>query len=425
VSLAVGMALNFFLPGAGTAIGAMVQATGTAAASQFAGRVVANNGNFGQALKDMRSKQAMRSLIAAAATANFGGQSAPINSVEQFVERLPEYLTKGMGTGALSAAIQKQNILRGIGEGATFGVASAVGNFGATNLSCAYNYGEGQIGYAQHKLGHMALGGALGAIISKDRLKGALIGGLSAGGAEIVAEALMGDVTAQVIDLQEAGFTDDQSKDHIMKLARFNGEFSKLAAAGIAATTNQNIGTALFTASNAIENNFYHTDFFRRDITFGTETIGGPLGGSPQRGNRLAQQNKGATQNATPTEASKNPANYNSKAGDLAESSLQAHFLRNNLIAREIGGGHALEKHVVSQGEFPGWIRTRQQLTTHIEQVLNDQTTQVISIGGGKTAYIHRASHSVIIRNPNAGDGGTIFQPATSMDTFLNKRRWE
>jgi hypothetical protein len=147
---------------------------------------------------------------------------------------------------------------------------------------------------------HLTLGGALGAIISKDRLKGALIGGLSAGGAEIVAEALMGDVTAQVIDLKEAGFNDDQSRDHIMKLARFNGEFSKLASAGIAAISNNNVTTALFTASNAIENNFYHTDFFRRDITFGTETIGGPMGGSPQRGNRFAQQNRGATQNRAP-----------------------------------------------------------------------------------------------------------------------------
>jgi hypothetical protein len=184
VTVFLGMALNFFLPGAGTAVGAMVQATGTAATAQFAGRVVANNGDFGHALKDMRSKQAMRSLIAAAATANFGGQSAPISSLDQFVEQLPKYLAKGMGTGALSAAIQKQNILRGIGEG-------------ATNLGEAYNYGDAQIGYVPHKLGHLALGGALGAIISKDRLKGALIGGPSAGGAEIVAEVLMGDSSTQ------------------------------------------------------------------------------------------------------------------------------------------------------------------------------------------------------------------------------------
>jgi hypothetical protein len=40
-----------------------------------------------------------------------------------------------------------------------------------------------------------------------------------------------------------------------------------------------------------------------------------------------------------------------------ASSAATQPLLRTQLIAEQIAKGHALEKHVVSQGEFPGWIR--------------------------------------------------------------------
>jgi hypothetical protein len=43
--------------------------------------------------------------------------------------------------------------------------------------------------------------------------------------------------------------------------------------------------------------------------------------------------------------------------------------LKNSLSAREIAGSHAFEKHVLSQGEFPGLIRTREQFSSHIENI--------------------------------------------------------
>jgi len=108
-----------------------------------------------------------------------------------------------------------------------------------------------------------------------------------------------------------------------------------------------------------------------------------------------------------------------------AKNIILSSKLQNQLTAKEIASGHALEKHVVSQGEFAGYIRTRKQLEQHIENVLNDKVTQVLTIGGGRTAFIHRPSSTVLIRNPTAKDGGTVFQPFVDMDSFLIQRGWK
>lgn len=57
----------------------------------------------------------------------------------------------------------------------------------------------------------------------------------------------------------------------------------------------------------------------------------------------------------------------------LASSSINRIKLRDHLIAEEIAGGHACEKHIVIQGEFPG-IRTRKQFKYHIENVRDNPT---------------------------------------------------
>jgi RHS repeat-associated protein len=92
-----------------------------------------------------------------------------------------------------------------------------------------------------------------------------------------------------------------------------------------------------------------------------------------------------------------------------AENSANAVRLKNQLISQEIAGGHAFEKHIISQGEFPGWIRTRGQFQKHIESVLSE-TSDFKTLSGGKQAWWHEQSGTVVIRNPNATDGGTAFQ---------------
>lgn len=100
-------------------------------------------------------------------------------------------------------------------------------------------------------------------------------------------------------------------------------------------------------------------------------------------------------------------------------SATNAVRLRYSLTAREIAGGHAFGKHVLSQGEFSGFIRTRQQFLKRIESVLN-KPTAIKTLKNNRTAYWHQETGTIVIRNPNALDGGTAFQPRNGFTYFQN-----
>ncbi len=106
-------------------------------------------------------------------------------------------------------------------------------------------------------------------------------------------------------------------------------------------------------------------------------------------------------------------------------SALNAKLLKKQLIAEQISKGHSFEKHVLRQGEFPSWIRTKKQLQDHIEIVLNDPITTQKTIDNIRTVYVHRPSHTVIIHNVKAVDRGTVFQPKVGIDEFLQSRGWK
>lgn len=84
------------------------------------------------------------------------------------------------------------------------------------------------------------------------------------------------------------------------------------------------------------------------------------------------------------------------------------------LIGDEISGGHAFDKRVIEQGEFPG-VSTRGQFASMIEDAVMNGESRILS--GGRTAYWNDGT--VVIRNPGAADGGTAFRPANGHDYFL------
>lgn len=96
---------------------------------------------------------------------------------------------------------------------------------------------------------------------------------------------------------------------------------------------------------------------------------------------------------------------------DFAALNTNVSKFRNHLTAQKIAHGHAFDKHVLQQGEFSQWIRTRKQFTGHIESVLNDPSTKIRSLKGGRTGYWQQKSWTVVVRNPKVKDGGTAFQP--------------
>lgn len=83
-------------------------------------------------------------------------------------------------------------------------------------------------------------------------------------------------------------------------------------------------------------------------------------------------------------------------------------------MGEEISKGHAFDKHVVEQGEFPG-VTTREQFATVVENaVLNGESR---TLRAGRAAYWDDGT--VVIRNSGASDGGTAFRPEGGYDYFL------
>ncbi len=74
---------------------------------------------------------------------------------------------------------------------------------------------------------------------------------------------------------------------------------------------------------------------------------------------------------------------------------------------------------ILNQGEFPGLIRTREQFSNHIENILN-KPSAFKQLRSNRTGYRHQETGTVITRNPHALDGGTAFH--LGMDLFIITR---
>jgi filamentous hemagglutinin len=149
---------------------------------------------------------------------------------------------------------------------------------------------------------------------------------------------------------------------------------------------------------------------FRKDPTFANGLVA-VAGAVPLLGDRIAPGLRAALR------SSDEVAGVADGVGD-ASSVVNSVRLRGQLVGQEIAGGHAFEKHVLQRGEFAGLgIRTRAQFASHIEGAVNNPTA-VRQLGGGRTAYWHEGSGTVVIRNPRAADGGTAFQPLFGRSYF-------
>jgi len=82
--------------------------------------------------------------------------------------------------------------------------------------------------------------------------------------------------------------------------------------------------------------------------------------------------------------------------------------------AEKIANGHAFLKHA---GEF-GNI-TKNEFKELIQETITNPS-EVKSLANGRTAYWNESEQTVVIKNPNAADGGTAFQPKAGKAYFDN-----
>lgn len=89
-------------------------------------------------------------------------------------------------------------------------------------------------------------------------------------------------------------------------------------------------------------------------------------------------------------------------------------LLNRQLSAEQIAKGHAFEKHVLQQGQFP-FIKTKKQFADHLESVMANPTHHK-KLGAGREAFYDSKTSTFIVRNPRDPDGGSAFQE--SLDYF-------
>jgi filamentous hemagglutinin len=90
-----------------------------------------------------------------------------------------------------------------------------------------------------------------------------------------------------------------------------------------------------------------------------------------------------------------------------------------NPEARKIAEGHAFDKHVVQQGEYPE-ISTRQEFADLIAEVMSNPTVSK-SLQGGRTGYWHYDLQTVVVTDPYSSDGGTAFRPSEGREYYDKK----
>ncbi len=121
------------------------------------------------------------------------------------------------------------------------------------------------------------------------------------------------------------------------------------------------------------------------------------------------------------------PSNVHNRAtlGDLPTNAHNLEKFNVQLTAEQIVKGHAFNKHILSQGEFGGLgIRTHAQLQSHVEMVMSSSETQTTIMKGGKIAYVHKPTNTVVVHNMTDAHRGTVFQPE-NMDQYLKKEGWK
>ena len=85
-------------------------------------------------------------------------------------------------------------------------------------------------------------------------------------------------------------------------------------------------------------------------------------------------------------------------------------------VAQKIASGHAYDKHVVAEGQFPG-IASRAAFAALIQAIIEHPTASR-QLTSERTAWWDEASGTVVIANPHDRDGGTCFKPRAGRPYF-------
>lgn len=239
---------------------AMVSAAISALSAQTAVGLMTHKGNAGRVLKDVTSKDSLKSLatdIGVAALVGHGGGSG------QSLSLLQHFQVQGMRSfvrAGFDVAVRGKDADESLRQALKNTATSALGAYVAGKIGQAYKGENPSLDYFSHKLCHAVLGGALGSVMSDDPLSGAVAGAGGAVLAEAVAESLtehpVGALERMIAEAEVEGNT-LQPKDYLKAYERHiqsNVDIARLCT-GVAAMMVGTDPVANRTAQNALENN--------------------------------------------------------------------------------------------------------------------------------------------------------------------------
>lgn len=269
-----------------------------------------------------------------------------------------------------------------------------------------YQYATGKISGKEYA-GRMALNGA--ALVA-DVATGGMGGGLAVRGAAMAARSVK-EVAKQVVKEARNEVIDAVKQEIKGQVADAVGEATGLDVRGAMEAVDgvngirrkvrenrQHASGGVDTAAGAVDG--------KSGITAGGNSSGGSSGAGAPPG--AAAPGGGSSK---PPGGGK-PVEGNAGDGDATKRGAGAA----DDVASKIANGHAFDKHKLNRGEFPE-IRTRQQFQDHARSVM-DNPTAARDLSGGRKAYWHQESGTVVITNPKAADGGTMFQPTQGIEYF-------
>jgi hypothetical protein len=104
--------------------------------------------------------------------------------------------------------------------------------------------------------------------------------------------------------------------------------------------------------------------------------------------------------------------------GEIAPKTMPPGAPTSGDLAGRISGGHAFDKHVIKQAEYPG-VTSQSQFGGVVQGAIENATAKK-ALANGRYAWWHDASQTVVIFDPKSPDLGTAFRPKNGKAYFDN-----
>jgi len=222
-----------------TAAGTMINTALTSLATQSSISLINNGGDISQTFKELGSKESIKNLATAVATAGLMdtvGASLNIKISEMpRLENFANNFIQGVGSNIISNTMQGESLSNSLDNALIAGISSSLQGEFAQSIKQLED-----VNYVLHKIAHAAAGCAVGAL-----QKSCEAGAIGAGLGEIIAEELL--------DGRNPTFVSEQEKQKIEA-------YSKLIAGTVSAYAGYDVNIAANSASTAIQNNAFKDD---------------------------------------------------------------------------------------------------------------------------------------------------------------------